>query len=339
MSASIQSQRNLSIETLRGIAILLVVMGHVIGSAPDGGMKIDFPSPWRYLYSWIDYIQMPLFTAIAGWVYALRPIREGSFSSFTFKKVKRLLIPMATVGTLYFMVQYLVPETNNKGTLTDIWRIYVFPYSIYWYLPSLFLIFLAMATADLKGWTKTFRGWALFLISSYLFYLLQHEFISGKLPNFFSFQGALDQLPYFVAGVGIQRFNKQIFTPSLIKKVYLPMSIIGIVILQIKWFYPTSIADFYVDLLPLWIIAALFLLLHQTFQNRFFVWIGGYAYGIYLFHGFGTSGGRIILSYLHIHNELCVFLFAFVLATSCSIIACKVAKQCRITRLLFLGEK
>lgn len=38
------SKKNLSIETLRGIAILLVVIGHVIGSTPDGGMKIDFPS-------------------------------------------------------------------------------------------------------------------------------------------------------------------------------------------------------------------------------------------------------------------------------------------------------
>lgn len=46
--------KNLSIETLRGIAILLVVVGHVIGSGPGGGMKIDFPHPLRYLYVWID---------------------------------------------------------------------------------------------------------------------------------------------------------------------------------------------------------------------------------------------------------------------------------------------
>ena len=42
-----KNQKNLSIETLRGIAILLVVIGHVIGSAPDGGMKIDCPHPLR----------------------------------------------------------------------------------------------------------------------------------------------------------------------------------------------------------------------------------------------------------------------------------------------------
>lgn len=60
------SPKNLSIETLRGIAILLVVIGHVIGSAPDGGMKSISPSVTLF-YVWIDYIQMPLFTAIAGW--------------------------------------------------------------------------------------------------------------------------------------------------------------------------------------------------------------------------------------------------------------------------------
>ena len=100
------SPKNLSIETLRGIAILLVVIGHVIGSAPDGGMKIDFPHPLRYFYVWIDYIQMPLFTAIAGWVYALKPFSvKIGFAEFVRKKALRLLVPMAVVGTLYFLVQ------------------------------------------------------------------------------------------------------------------------------------------------------------------------------------------------------------------------------------------
>lgn len=121
----------MSIETLRGIAILLVVVGHVIGSDPDGGMKIDFPHPLRYLYVWIDYIQMPLFTAIAGWVYALKPVAApGGFSTFARKKALRLLVPMAAVGTLYFMVQYFMPGTNGKGELGRLWRIYVFPYTI-----------------------------------------------------------------------------------------------------------------------------------------------------------------------------------------------------------------
>lgn len=124
-----QTNKNSHIETLRGIAILLVVIGHVIGSTPEGGMRIDFPSPWRYLYLWIDYIQMPLFTAIAGWVYALKPVKAGSSGTFMKRKAYRLLVPMAVAATLYFLIQYITPGTNQKGNLADIWRIYVFPYT------------------------------------------------------------------------------------------------------------------------------------------------------------------------------------------------------------------
>ena len=155
------AEKNLSVETLRGIAILLVVVGHVVGSGPGGGMKIDFPHPLRYLYVWIDYIQMPLFTAIAGWAYALKPFSASSgFGSFVRKRALRLLVPMAAVGTLYFLVQYLMPGTNNKGELSQMWRIYVFPYTIYWYLPSLFLIFVVQWWMDSRKWMDTPGKWA-----------------------------------------------------------------------------------------------------------------------------------------------------------------------------------
>ena len=138
--------KNMHIETLRGMAILLVVLGHVIGSGPEGGMKIDYPRPFRYLYIWIDYIQMPLFTAIAGWVYAMKPVLD--YRLFVKKKTLRLLVPMIVVVMAYFLLQYLIPGTNNKGELTQIWKLFIFPYSLYWYLPSLFLIFIIQCIID-----------------------------------------------------------------------------------------------------------------------------------------------------------------------------------------------
>lgn len=58
-SNKMNKQKVAHIESLRGIAILLVVIGHVIGSTPAGGMKIDYPSFWRYLYIWIDIYNCP----------------------------------------------------------------------------------------------------------------------------------------------------------------------------------------------------------------------------------------------------------------------------------------
>ena len=100
-------QKDTTIETLRGAVIILVVIGHVIGSESDGGMKVSDDSILRYLYyTFIDPIQMPLFTVIAGWVYALNPVGYEKINKFILKKVMRILVPMLVVGMSYFLVQY-----------------------------------------------------------------------------------------------------------------------------------------------------------------------------------------------------------------------------------------
>lgn len=97
--------KSLTIEILREIAILLVVARHVIDPTPDDGVKIDFLHPLHYLYSWIDYIQMPLFTAIAGWVYASKPAAlPGGFVVSARKRATWLLVPVIAVGALYFVI-------------------------------------------------------------------------------------------------------------------------------------------------------------------------------------------------------------------------------------------
>ena len=78
-----QAEKDTTIETLRGAVIILVVIGHVIGSASDGGMKVSDDSILRYFYfTFIDPLQMPLFTIIAGSVYALRPTIYEKINDF-----------------------------------------------------------------------------------------------------------------------------------------------------------------------------------------------------------------------------------------------------------------
>lgn len=63
------SKKNLSIETLRGIAILLVMIGHVIGSVPDGRMKTYlryFTFIERGNIRWFIYVH---FTALSTWLW------------------------------------------------------------------------------------------------------------------------------------------------------------------------------------------------------------------------------------------------------------------------------
>lgn len=329
------------IESLRGIAILLVVVGHVIGSTPAGGMKIDYPSFWRYLYLWIDYIQMPLFTGIAGWVYALKPAANYKFNTFAYKKALRLLIPMATVGTLYFIIQYLTPGTNMKGHLSDIWKIYIFPYTIYWYLPSLFLIFISMYIIDKYKLCQSTRSWLLLFVATWGISLII-KIMPSEIPNLFSYKGAFGQLPYFIIGVGIQRFSGQLYKKKAIC-TYLILTCIGLALLQYKWYYAVNIGEdmtfWYKALLPLWVASTLMLLLHINRSCQFFTWLGGFAYTIYLFHGFGTSGGRIIATKIGISSSLLIFVIATVIALFIPVLIEKVIDKWQPARMLFLGKK
>lgn len=327
--------KNLSIETVRGIAIFLVVVGHVIGSAPDGGMCIDFPSPWRYVYGWIDYIQMPLFTAIAGWIYALKPIGGTTFGAFAGSKFKRLLIPMITVGTLYFLIQYFAPGTNGKEALSDIWRIYLFPFTVFWYLQALFLIFLVIFCIERLNLMSTFKGASFIFLGAWLLYILEICSVFSEVPNFFCFRGAFNQLPYFLIGVAIFRFKDRLNH----KPIQLVLSVLGIVMIQVKWFMPDLSQELYRSLIPLWMAGTLPLIFYREYTNKLFIYLGAYAYTIYLFHGFGTSGGRIILSYLHIHTEWLVFTISLLLGVFAPILVDKVCNKSKSLRVLFLGKK
>lgn len=334
------AEKNLSVETLRGIAILLVVVGHVVGSGPGGGMKIDFPHPLRYLYVWIDYIQMPLFTAIAGWAYALKPFSASSgFGSFVRKKALRLLVPMAAVGTLYFLVQYLMPGTNNKGELSQMWRIYVFPYTIYWYLPSLFLIFVVQWWMDSRKWMDTPGKWAVCCMAALILSRINDVWILHEVPDLFSFKGALGQLPYFFVGVASCRFAVPLYSRPAVRHVMLAVALCGIALIQTVWFYPGKCASLSMLLYPVTLIPALFLLLASKWHNRFFVWIGSYAYSIYLFHGFGTFGGRIILKMMGIDAIVPILLSATFIATIGPVLVDKLLDRSGMLRMLFLGRK
>lgn len=331
-------EKNLYIETLRGLAILLVVIGHVIGSTPDGGMKIAYPSPFRYLYLFIDFIQMPLFTAIAGFVYAYRPVGLEYLKKFTVKKVYRLLIPMITVGTLYFLMQYFTPGTNKKGVLSDIWQIYVLPYTIYWYLPSLFLIFMAIALIDVNNFAKTVKGALIcLLVSIVLMYVEETKLIPDGVPNVLSFKGALLQLPYFIIGVMVCRFRSD-GIPKSINAVAWILAVVAIVAIQVEWFKPGTHDAIRNLICPLLVMPVLLLLLQSKWQNKFFVYIGAFAYSIYLFHVFFTGGVRILLVRVGITAQIPVFCGALIIATILPILAEILISKSKILSVLLLGK-
>jgi glucans biosynthesis protein C len=333
-----KKQKNYSVETLRGVAIILVVMGHVIGSGADGGMKVAEDSGWRHLYFTFAYLRMPLFTVISGWVYALFPVTIEKYWDFTIKKVRRIILPMIFVGTAYFLLQYIVPGTNKTGVLSEIWQIYVFPYTLYWYLPSLFLVFVVVGVLDSYRQLSDFNRWLFFTVLAFVLLLVRDMIIPETAPNYFSYKGAVYLFPFFLIGVGLQRFNN-VFSNRYLTAVLMVLFFAGLLIQQLGWY---EIIQYNLDKksgMGLIIgLSGTILLFKLKWKIGWLIYFGNFAYSIYLFHSFGTAAGRIVLNRFGITYDVLVFFISLIVGMVLPIIAEKVFERFGLTRMLFLGR-
>ena len=328
-------KKNASIQTLRGAAIILVVFGHMIGIEKTGGMRVSDDSIYRYLYYTLEYVRLPLFTVISGWVYANKPVNPINISKFLKGKFRRLIIPMIVIGTLLFLFRMFIPGTNSKPEITDLPRILWLPYDVYWYLFSLFLIFIVISVLDTRPFFQQFRGWATVLLCAFAFLFVSENFLD-PVPNIFSFKGAAYLFPFFLIGIGIYRF-KDVLLHSKATVPILLVFIASITVQQIVWFENLTMQEKH-GLLGMTVgISGVLLIFRLQMKNNFLVWIGSYAYGIYLFHVFFTGGSRIILTRIGVTNQAIVLISGVLIAIIASIAIEILISRSSVLRFYLLG--
>jgi fucose 4-O-acetylase-like acetyltransferase len=312
--------RNMSIDSLRGIAILLMVAGHVIGSGPDRGMGVADNSAWRYFSVGLEDIRMPLFAALSGYVYTLRPVGRPSLLQGLIKgKARRLLVPLVTVGTLFFFMQVLIPGTNSNPELVDFWKVYVYGIEHLWFVQATFLIFLVVGLLDAYDVLKSLQRWCLAMICSSLVFILV------TIPSdfdVFSLTGAFRLLPFFLLGSGLNKFSA-----TMAARPVLFVSILGFVA-----FYTVrvmTIANGDVGESPetrtLTLVVGIFavtilMLLRGRIASSAMAWLGQYSFGIYLLHVFGSAGTRMLLGKVGIEGEIPVFVICMLAAVGLPIL-------------------
>lgn len=260
-SHSRKQSRNSQIDTVRGVACILLVYYHTEVALPlvAGGTLHEINEVLRY-------VRMPLFTFLSGYVYAMRPVTWGGARDFTGAKVKRLLIPFVFVSLLFAVSQKIVPATNFSLEWRNIPEILIWPHGHFWFLAAIFVVFIIVQILEYSGILKNMYGMiAVFLASSVLF-LFRH----GEV-GVFAWNRALYLLPFFLAGLTLKRFgwNWAILCAALGGLSLAPE-------------------------IPLGVAFAL-MLVAWTPTIPFLAIIGTYSYSIYLWHVFGTAGARIAL--------------------------------------------
>lgn len=322
------------IESLRGLALILMVAGHVIGSSTYSGMRVSDDSLLRYLYDSFTYIRMPLFTAISGYVYALRPVTtSGSIQSLLRGKAYRIAIPLIVVSSLFFLAQSLIPGTNEKPNYENFLGIFFYGYAHFWFLQAILLIFLVVIVLEKAHITKGFIGALLALLASLFIPVIFEQPI-----KLFSFYRALDLFPFFLLGLIACRFPEKltgiipiIISASALALITLHQAyLLGWHKLPSNWIDPLGLA------LGL---CAIHSLIHYRFNCIPLMFLGKYSFEVYLFHVFGTAGARILLSRLEINSTVTVFTVS--LATGLLLpIALKIlAQHHALSDLLLFGHK
>ncbi|WP_408736502.1 acyltransferase family protein [Acetobacter sp. UBA5411] len=163
-------KRDLKVDTARGIACILLVSYHTIGYSPLTGLRLAADSPIAIVNSWLAYLRMPLFTILSGIVYAWRPVLPGHTIAFLKGKVLRLILPLICVGYLFAVVQMITPGANYKVSLEQFPFLMFWPYEHFWFLQSLFIIFIVISFIDKNNSLKTNKGFiSIFFLSSILF--------------------------------------------------------------------------------------------------------------------------------------------------------------------------
>lgn len=94
------------IDHIKGIAILLVVVGHAIAWTQDDFVYIIQERPkiemfwWHFIYSF----HMPLFFWVSGYLYSRGEMTIDKIPIFLWKKTYTLIFPFVFSGALLFLV-------------------------------------------------------------------------------------------------------------------------------------------------------------------------------------------------------------------------------------------
>lgn len=324
-AAEAQSGR---VQTMRGLACLLLVAFHVIGDE-GGGLRVPDDSAYRVFTNLFMHLRMPLFAFLSGFVYAYRPVPRGSVRFFMQKKIMRLMVPLVVVSTLYFVMQQLAPDANRGTPWSRMWEIYVQSYAHFWFLQAMLLIFLALAILDSFGLLRSFRVFLVALGAAAGF----HWYF--QLNDWFSVEGAAYLAPYVLLGLGVNRFKAQlgarpVVTLALAAAVMLMALHVHFVLQGTVYgkdsYLGTALGMCSVLALSWWIP-----------RSQILEWIGGFSFTIYLYHVFFSAGSRIALRKVGVHENFFLFSLGLVVAIAGPIVLHKVLSRNKYTRRVFLG--
>lgn len=183
MEASSDFKQKLSRDLffVRGFAILLVVIGHVIGDRNSGVRQLynQDIAGLSWSYSFIYTFHLPVFFILSGISFAIFSKTNVTFVEFIQAKSKRLIIPWVCWTPIFCIFRSLSSKENL--TLFGLIKYILNADFIFWFFPALlFATLLAFSILKLSN-----SSFVYYIVSVIL--LISASYVGGRVSVWFQF--------------------------------------------------------------------------------------------------------------------------------------------------------
>lgn len=304
-------ERLKNISVTQSITMLLVVMGH---SFPLDRNLPDTPGFLNYIYYLFSPLRMPYFFLLSGFLfYYTYQKRNIEYITFIKKKINRLIIPYIVVSTLAFFPKAYMSSLSDRQ-ISFSFKYYcegiVYPHNnpilVFWFLPTLFLMFLAAPIIK-----SILNKNLVYLNIVFLLFLIVVEYIFPRNILILNISGTIQYLKYFYLGCLFCKYslyiNKYLFSKGIYSILYFILLFPYPLLLEMS---PYHIYYFAFSIIGIFFMYSMGN--NKTIQqSKWLNYYAKYTYQVYLLHWFFGVAVRVFFQYGFI-NYYYSYLFMFI---------------------------
>lgn len=258
-------------DSIKGVAIILVVLGHVLQRSFGQGENI-FET---IIYSF----HMALFMFVSGFfAYSTRERNFTDWIKFVIRKIRQLIVPFIIIGGLYSFI-----FSNIYSFLFSSFKMG------YWFLYVLFIISIFhFAISIIKNRIRRFVGYLILL----LFFIVLRQLINDDL---FSIKFISGNYPFFLLGYFIHEFLKYDKYVVDDRVIFISL-VLFILVMTISFSYGfyNNIIRFLLRVFAVFFFYGIFKNMSSSLLLSLLAKIGRMSIYIYVFHYFLIEGLVVI---------------------------------------------
>nr|WP_317280417.1 acyltransferase [uncultured Fusobacterium sp.] len=200
MEKVFKKRHYLELDYLKGIGIILVILGHSFSFTGFDLIKEEKYFIYYYIFNFIYSFHMPLFFIVAGFLSN----KEYEIKYFYISKIKRLLIPYIFINIIDSIPRHLFSSFVNNSSNSLI-RVIFYSGVATWFVYTLFVMFLLFPMLDKYIFKKD-------KYYIFLYFLLIINMLNPEMSNvnIFTLNRIIFYLTYFYFGYILKNYYEEI---------------------------------------------------------------------------------------------------------------------------------